>query len=284
MTKRGLDRSVGRPDLEVGAPDVLDLRDDTDSAPSLFDGDVGRSASPELRFLQLLSDPVLREQALLDAVVDLCAEGIVPDATGDPRTSTWCRLLDVLARIGERTTYVGTFKVRIDEAVAVAATLSAPDRAIAARLLLDRTAAVAANARDFRHGVLGARRLDPQSVAPRTVIDTVQRPCLRYGAGTAGASTVSFGLSVALAILASGSGQCINADDMWALRAALATLPTSLHGPLQIQVEKLTGQDRRILDTLLTPERERHLWRRRSREGWEKLEESLRRGQLPSNR
>jgi len=277
VTRRATGSDLEGGDLRLSDGEVVDLRDA--GAPLVAD----RSRPPTLLFLDLLSESVLREEALLDEAIDLCSSGHVPvDETGDPRIGSWCRLLDVLTRLGARSAYVGTFKLLIDESVSIAAELPNTDRPIAARVVLDRTAALASSARDFRTGVLGARAMDATSVAPRVVIDTVLRPCLRYAAGETGRSTVSYGLSVTLAVLASGNGQAITADDMWALRAAIASVPASMHEPLVEQAQNVSGQDRRIIDMLLRPDHKRSFWRRRDRYTWESLEESLRRRELPT--
>jgi hypothetical protein len=200
---------------------------------------------------------------LVETLIGLCELRLVPDVGGSVRGDAWRQLLSQFAALDSGSLYVGAFKVQVDAIAAMGAQLDSSDRALLARLLLDRTAAVAATKRDLRVGARAAHAIDPFVLAPSVVIDNLLRPCIRWGTGARAGALVADALLLTLESLASGSGRSVSDMDVWALRAAFSMIDESEAADVQKHVARVTGADRALIERLLAPEPPaRHWWTR----------------------
>ena len=201
----------------------------------------------------------------LETLIGICELRFVPDVGGAPRPDAWRHLLARFAALDAGALYVGAFKVQLDAIVAAAAPLDAADRSLLARLVLDRTAAVAATKRDLRAGARCAHSLDPFVLAAPVVIDHLLRPCIRWGSGERAGVLVADALLLTLDALASGSGRAVSDNDVWALRAAISMIDEGEHATIQQHLARVTGADRALIERLLAPEPAPRRWRPRLR-------------------
>jgi hypothetical protein len=147
----------------------------------------------------------------------------------------------------------------------VAERLTPEDRRAVALLFVDRTARFATNDPEFRHGIVRARELDPSAFAPRVVISTVLRGCLRHRHEPPRPPATVFGLPVTLELLAGSPGPAIDMHDKFAVRAALSQLTTERAALLPPLSERLHPDDRRFVDGLLFGEAPSRRWSLRRR-------------------
>jgi hypothetical protein len=189
----------------------------------------------------------------LETLIGLCELRLAPAIGGSIRAEAWHALLERFAALDAGSLYVGAFKVQLDGIVDAATPLGPPDRSLLARLVLDRTAAVAATRRDLRIGARAAHSLDPFVLAPSVVIDHLLRPCIRWGTGPRAGAIVADALLITLDSLANGSGRSVHENDVWALRAALSMIGEHDHPQVHQHVARVTGADRALIEKLLAP-------------------------------
>jgi len=212
---------------------------------------------------QQLRDALNRATAspeTLETLIGLCELRLVPDVGGSVRADAWREVLRGFSTLDSGSLYIGAFKVQLDAIVASGAALDAPDQALLARLLLDRTAAVAATKRDLRVGARVAHSIDPYVLAPPVVIDNMLRPCIRWGTGPRASALVADALLITLDSLATGSGRAVSDMDVWALRAALAMIAETDRSEVQKHTARVTGADRALIERLLAPEPSTRRW------------------------
>jgi hypothetical protein len=216
-----------------------------------------------------LEDPIDRSLLPVDLLaLDLTDGGSRSLDPDDPRQQRWSRLLESFTALDEPGAYVGSFHRRVDASVEIAATLGAEDRRPAALLVIDRTARYATNDREFRHGIVKARELDPSAFVAPAAVSTVLRGTLLHRHEPPRLPAVAFGLPVTLELLAGSPRPAISLQDRFALRAALAQLPAERLTMLPKLTERLHHDDRQVMHGLLFGERPSHRWpwqRRRRR-------------------
>ena len=215
-----------------------------------------------------LDDPIDRTLLPADLVaLDPTDGGTRSLDANDPRQQLWSRLLESFHALDEPGAYVGSFHRRLDASIQLANTLGPEDRQPAAFLVLDRTARYATNDRDFRHGIVQARELDPYPFGASVAISTVLRASLLHRHEPPRLPAVAFGLPVALELLAGSPRPAIGLQDRFALRAALAQLPPERLTVLPKLAERLHPDDRQVMHVLLFGERpsRRWPWQRRRR-------------------
>jgi hypothetical protein len=243
---------------------VIDLRpaSTTVHEPALIELEALRDA---------LDDPIDRALLPVDLVtLDLTSGGTRSLDADDPRQQRWSQLLESFRALDEPAAYVGSFHRRLDTSIELATALGAEDRRPAALLVLDRTARYATNDREFRHGIVRARELDPSAFAAPAAVSTVLRGSLLHRHEPPRMPAVAFGLPVTLELLAGAPRPAIGLQDRFALRAALAQLPPERLAVLPKLAERLHPDDRHVLHGLLFGERPSRRWpwqrrRRRSR-------------------
>lgn len=201
----------------------------------------------------------------LETLIGLCELRMVPELEGSARADAWRELLTHVRALDSSSLYVGAFKVRVDSIVDAATALDPEDRSLLARLLLDRTAAVAVTKRDLRVGVRAAQSLDPFVLAPTAIIDSLLRPCIRWGSDTRGSALIADSLIITLDALAGGSGRSVSEVDVWAFSAAISMIDESEYGEVQQHLARVTGTDRVLIERQLAPERARRWWTRSQR-------------------
>jgi hypothetical protein len=239
-----------------GAQDepVIDLRHETDP---------GASALGAL--LDALDDAIDRTLLPLDLVaLDPPGPARALDES-DVRLQLWSQILASLAALDERAAYVGSFRRRLDDSKVLAERLTPEDRRAAALLFVDRTARFATNDPEFRHGIVRARELDPSAFAPRVVVSTVLRGCLRHRHEPPRPPATAYGLAVTLELLADSPRPAIDMHDKFAVRAALAQLTPERAANLVRLAERLHRNDRLFVEGLLFGEQTRHRWSPRRR-------------------
>lgn len=226
---------------------VVDLRDGIDD---LHD----EPGEPTERALALLRDLNAPREVIVLSITDAIGSGIHLRellSDGDERLLTWAAVTEQLGALDQVTTYVGTFTSTVRRAAALARALPAADRGIAALLLVDRAAAAAKYETDFRHGIAAAAQLDRGALSPHRAVDTIVRACLRHR--FAPGRPVALGLLITFEILATSQTPAIGAQDVWAIRAALALLPEEERTLLLAQANGLHREDRRVVQSLLLP-------------------------------
>jgi hypothetical protein len=238
---------------------VIDLRHERDPG----------AVTPELGpLLQALDDAVDRTLLPLDLVA-LDPPGPERALDGnDVRLQLWSSVLASLQALDERAAYVGSFRRRIDDSRQLAERLTPEDRRAAALLFVDRTARFATNDPEFRHGIVRARELDPTAFAPRLVVSTVLRACLRHRHEPPRPPATAYGLAVTLELLAGSPRPAMDMHDKFAVRAALSQLTPDRAALLPRLAERLHPDDRRFVRGLLFGEQPRRRWslRRRHRD------------------
>jgi hypothetical protein len=220
-------------------------------------------ATLEAHLRDAIVDRVTSTTDLLSTLVDLCVAGHVPDVPPTNRGTRWQTIVERMVHLDVPSSYVGGFKIRLDEIIELAEGLRASDRLVLARLVLDRTVACTPTSRDLRHGILAARAIEPLALAPADAVDALLRPCLRYATSAHGESLIVEGLMVTLDILATGSGRSVTDADLWALRAAAVSVPDEQRDELRLRVERLKGSDRARVERLVAPPSKR--WWSRAR-------------------
>jgi hypothetical protein len=215
-----------------------------------------------------IDDPMDRTLLPVDLVaLDLVSGGTRSLDPDNPRQQLWSQLLESFHALDEPGAYVGSFHRRLDASVQLAVMLAPEDRRPAALLVIDRTARFATNDREFRHGIVQARELDPTAFTAAVAISTVVRGSLLHRHEPPRLPAVAFGLPVALELLAGSHRPGIGLQDRFALRAALAQLPPERLTVLPKLAERLHPDDRQVMHGLLFGERpsRRWPWQRRRR-------------------
>jgi hypothetical protein len=197
-------------------------------------------------------------EVLLAAIEQTSVSGTSGRAAADERERIFLQIIEDLAVLDQRRTYVGVFGRAIRATAEHAAALSPADRRVAAAVIIDRTAATAESVSEFREGIHAAVSVAPNVVHPKLVVDRVLSTTLRHADESRGRENVGSALRVTLESLAESNEASLSQDDLDALRAAVE-LEESDEGLEELRElgARLHRRDRKHFAAIVAPPRER---------------------------
>jgi hypothetical protein len=210
----------------------------------------------ELSLPEALAHPEVREDVLrnaaLAAIADSMAHGQTIATSGDERVEAWWYLVDDLAWLADRHSYVGEYTKILRQAVEHASALPPADLRVAAVVLVDRLTATAESQSAFREGIRAATTISPNILHPKLVVDRVLRTALKHSEDVKAKDNIRYALEVTLEALAGADEPSLSRADLETLQDAIGTRPKELYDLHELG-ERLHKKDRKAFLPLLAP-------------------------------
>ena len=145
--------------------------------------------------------------------------------SSEERVQAWVDLANELAKLDHPLPFVGSFGAVLRGAAERTASLPDEHRRIAAAVIVNTTAAKARLSSEFRAGVEAAASIDPDVLAPATVIVRVLRPALAGLGERSGRRAVRFAADLVLEELGQVDPRVLPGDQVATLLEAMPYSP-----------------------------------------------------------